>query len=55
MEHHDDRYCIRLDRARAVWNKGATVAAAQIEDIENNLPFKILEFDSDNGSEESVH
>ena len=40
---------------RAVWNKGATGAAAQIEDIENNLPFKILEFDSDNGSEESVH
>lgn len=36
---------------RAVWNKGATGVVAQIEDIENNLPFKILGFDSDNGSE----
>jgi hypothetical protein len=36
---------------RAVWNKGATGVVAQIEDIEKNLPFEILGFDCDNGSE----
>ena len=36
---------------RAVWNKGATGVVEQIRDIENNLPFEILGFDSDNGSE----
>lgn len=36
---------------RAVWNKGSTGVIAQIEDIEQALPFDILGFDSDNGSE----
>ncbi|MDR3502183.1 MAG: integrase [Legionella sp.] len=36
---------------RAVWNKGATGVVSQIEDIEKGLPFLILGFDCDNGSE----
>ena len=36
---------------RAVWNKGAIGVLNQISDIENRLPFAILGFDSDNGSE----
>lgn len=36
---------------RAVWNKGAIGVLNQINDIENELPFDILGFDSDNGSE----
>lgn len=36
---------------RAVWNKGATGVVSQIEDIEQCLPFLILGFDCDNGSE----
>lgn len=36
---------------RAVWNKGAIGVIAQIEDIEKSLPFEILGFDCDNGSE----
>lgn len=36
---------------RAVWNKGSIGVIAQIEDIEKHLPFEILGFDSDNGSE----
>lgn len=36
---------------RAVWNKGATGVLHQVADIENNLPFSILGFDSDNGNE----
>ena len=36
---------------RAVWNKGAIGVLNQISDIENRLPFDILGFDSDNGSE----
>lgn len=36
---------------RAVWNKGSIGVVAQIQDIENSLPFDILGFDSDNGSE----
>jgi hypothetical protein len=36
---------------RAVWNKGAIGVLNQISDIENKLPFEILGFDSDNGSE----
>ena len=36
---------------RAVWNKGALGVLEQITDIEENLPFEILGFDSDNGSE----
>lgn len=36
---------------RAVWNKGANGVVSQIEDIEHCLPFSILGFDCDNGSE----
>ncbi len=36
---------------RAVWNKGAEGVINQIKDIEENLPFSILGFDCDNGSE----
>lgn len=36
---------------RAVWNKGSTGIVLQIQDIENCLPFLILGFDCDNGSE----
>jgi len=36
---------------RAVWNKGADGVVKQICDIERNLPFELLGFDCDNGSE----
>lgn len=36
---------------RAVWNKGAYGVIEQIKDIEQSLPFALLAFDSDNGSE----
>ena len=36
---------------RAVWGKGETDVLKQIRDVENLLPFPLLGFDSDNGSE----
>jgi len=36
---------------RATWNKGAAGVLEQIKDVENNLPFDILGYDCDNGSE----
>lgn len=36
---------------RAVWGKGEKGVVEQIKDIENSLPFTLLGFDSDNGSE----
>ena len=36
---------------RATWGKGETGVLKQIEDIEDALPFPLLGFDSDNGSE----
>lgn len=36
---------------RAVWGKGERGVLEQIKDIEKTLPFSILGFDSDNGSE----
>jgi hypothetical protein len=36
---------------RAVWGKGETDVVAKIKDIEASLPFPLLGFDSDNGSE----
>ena len=36
---------------RAVWGKGETAILQQIHDIEQSLPFPMLGFDSDNGSE----
>jgi len=36
---------------RAIWGKGEAGVLKQLEDIENALPFPLLGFDSDNGSE----
>jgi len=36
---------------RAVWGKGERGVLAQIKDVENTLPFPLLGFDADNGSE----
>jgi len=36
---------------RAVWNKGSSGVLAQTRDVESELPFAILGFDFDNGSE----
>jgi len=36
---------------RAVWGKGETDVLEQIKQIEKSLPFSLLGFDSDNGSE----
>lgn len=36
---------------RAVWGKGETDVLVQIKDIEESLPFDLLGFDCDNGSE----
>ena len=36
---------------RATWNKGALGVMAQIENVESMLPFPLLGFDCDNGSE----
>jgi len=36
---------------RAVWGKGETEVLEQIRDIEDSLPFPLLGFDCDNGSE----
>jgi hypothetical protein len=36
---------------RAVWNKGATGVLAATRDVEEHLPFELLGFDCDNGSE----
>ena len=36
---------------RATWNKGAEGVLGQVKDMEANLPFELLGFDVDNGSE----
>ncbi len=36
---------------RAVWGKGETGVLEQIDDLEKMLPFPLLGFDCDNGSE----
>lgn len=36
---------------RAIWNKGSTGVLAQTRDVEKTLPFPVLGFDFDNGSE----
>lgn len=43
--------CTAWTENRAVWGKGARDVLEKIEDIELYLPFEILGFDSDNGSE----
>lgn len=37
--------------ARAIWNKGSEGLVKQVKNIEESLPFSILGFDCDNGSE----
>jgi len=36
---------------RATWNKGSTGVIRQVQEIEKALPFPLLGFDCDNGSE----
>lgn len=43
--------CTGWTENRALWGKGAAGVVSQINDIENQLPFPILGFDCDNGSE----
>jgi len=43
--------CTCWTEIRATWNKGAKGVIEQIKNIENSLPFAILGFDCDNGSE----
>jgi len=43
--------CTCWTEIRATWNKGSTGVMEQIKNIENSLPFPILGFDCDNGSE----
>ncbi len=40
---------------RAVWNKGAVGVLEQVKDMEAKLPFELLGFDVDNGSEFLTH
>lgn len=43
--------CTQWTECRAVWHKGAKGVIEQVSDIEDVLPFKMLGFDSDCGSE----
>jgi hypothetical protein len=43
--------CTTWTECRAVWNKGAEGVLAAIRHVENGLPFPLLAFDCDNGSE----
>lgn len=43
--------CSTWTEIRATWNKGAEGVKTQTEDVEHCLPFPILGFDCDNGSE----
>jgi hypothetical protein len=43
--------CCTWTEGRAVWNKGAAGVVAAVECVEEHLPFDLLGFDSDNGSE----
>ncbi len=43
--------CSAWTEGRAVWNKGAAGVVAAVESVEAELPFALLGFDSDNGSE----
>jgi hypothetical protein len=40
---------------RAVWNKGAAGVVERLGELERELPFELLGFDSDNGSEFLTH
>ncbi len=41
--------------SRAVWNKDHRQIVARVREIEQTLPFDLLGFDSDNGSEFITH
>lgn len=43
--------CSTWTENRATWGKGSAGVLEQIQDIENSLPFPLLGFDCDNGSE----
>lgn len=43
--------CSGWTEGRAVWNKGAAGVVAATQDVEEALPFDLLGFDCDNGSE----
>lgn len=43
--------CSAWTEGRAVWNKGAAGVVAAVASVEAELPFELLGFDSDNGSE----
>jgi hypothetical protein len=43
--------CTQWTEGRAVWNKGAAGVVEQTRDVEASMPFAILGFDCDNGSE----
>lgn len=43
--------CTQWTECRAVWHKAASGVVTQIKDIEKALPFELLGFDCDNGSE----
>jgi hypothetical protein len=43
--------CSAWTEGRAVWNKGAAGVVAAVQSVEAQLPFALLGFDSDNGSE----
>lgn len=43
--------CSGWTEGRAVWNKGAAGVVAAVQSVEAELPFELLGFDSDNGSE----
>lgn len=43
--------CTGWTECRAVWHKAAKGVVLQVKDIEKHLPFKMLGFDCDNGSE----
>lgn len=44
-------YCTGWTECRATWNKGSEGVLKQIQSIEKTLPFPLLGFDCDNGSE----
>ena len=43
--------CTQWTECRAVWHKASPGIVAQVKDIEANMPFRLLGFDCDNGSE----
>jgi hypothetical protein len=43
--------CSTWTENRAIWGKGSTGVLKQVSDIERSLPFRLLGFDCDNGSE----